>query len=330
MMNEEAHIHVDVQSEFYLFRPLIGRQLKGVVTKKSPTHVSCLVHGVFNVPCHRPHDMAKNWFGAKAQIQQVVHLTVLKTDMSQRVPFILGDLKNIGLDNQVKTDFPEPPVLEYSEDEWTEITENKANGSAEKEMDEMKESLISNLLNESSSKKSKKKKKDKADKPEMATEEVLNSSILSERSETDEKKKRRSKKLYTLTETILDEVTSSPTKPTASPKKEVKSPKKEVKSPKKEVKSPQKEVKEPTSPKKEVKASKKRKTSESSTVVEETPAKKKSKKNVSFETSTPILENNNAEVEEKKKKKKDKKSKKSDLSSVQDALIASMLKNLKK
>ena len=146
MMNEEAHIHVDVQSEFYLFRPLIGRQLKGVVTKKSPTHVSCLVHGVFNVPCHRPHDMAKNWFGAKAQIQQVVHITVLKTDMSQRVPFILGDLKNIGLDNQVKTDFPEPPVLEYSEDEWTEITENKPNGSAEKEMDEMKESLISNLF----------------------------------------------------------------------------------------------------------------------------------------------------------------------------------------
>ena len=71
----------------------------GVVSKKSQTHVSVLVHGVFNVPCHRPNNQNQEWFGTKVKVKQVVHLTVLKTDMSQKVPFILGTLQNIGLDD---------------------------------------------------------------------------------------------------------------------------------------------------------------------------------------------------------------------------------------
>ena len=94
LINEEAHVHLDVQSEFWLFRPSIGRQLKGTVVKKSPTHVSCLVHGLFNVPCHRPQSLTKGqrWWASSIKLQQVVHLTVLKTDMSQKVPFILGKI----------------------------------------------------------------------------------------------------------------------------------------------------------------------------------------------------------------------------------------------
>ena len=92
LINEEAHVHLDVQSEFWLFRPSIGRQLKGTVVKKSPGHVSCLVHGLFNVPCHRPQDIPKGgkWWASSLELDSVVHLTVLKTDMSQKVPFILG------------------------------------------------------------------------------------------------------------------------------------------------------------------------------------------------------------------------------------------------
>lgn len=136
MLNEEAHIHLDVQSEFYLFRPLIGRQLKGVVSKKSSSHVSCLVHGVFNVPCHRPHNLTQNWWGAKAKMKQVVHLTVLKTDMSQRVPFILGDLQNIGLDGEdvqsitMDSTVPSPPVEMFSESEGKKLEKNVINQSS--------------------------------------------------------------------------------------------------------------------------------------------------------------------------------------------------------
>ena len=31
MINEEAHLHLDVQSEFWIFRPTVGRQLKGEI-----------------------------------------------------------------------------------------------------------------------------------------------------------------------------------------------------------------------------------------------------------------------------------------------------------
>ena len=91
LINEESHIHLDVQSEFWLFRPTEGRMLKGTVVKKSTTHVSCLIHGIFNVPCHKPEKTPKTrWWGSSVKLSQVVHITVLKTDMSQKVPFILG------------------------------------------------------------------------------------------------------------------------------------------------------------------------------------------------------------------------------------------------
>jgi hypothetical protein len=135
MINEEAHLHLDVQSDFWIFRPTVGRQLKGVVVKQTPTHVSCLVHGVFNVPCHLPQSLDdQEWWGTKAKKGQIVHLTVLKTDMSQRVPFILGDLQNSGLDqhgsqNNSKIVFddetiPSPPVEEVSEDDWSALVSN--------------------------------------------------------------------------------------------------------------------------------------------------------------------------------------------------------------
>jgi len=124
LINEEAHVHLDVQSEFWLFRPSIGRQLKGTVVKKSPTHVSCLVHGLFNVPCHRPQSLTKGqrWWASSLKLQQVVHLTVLKTDMSQKVPFILGDIpkpsgKKITLNESVPN-----PVEEMDTDDWDKAT----------------------------------------------------------------------------------------------------------------------------------------------------------------------------------------------------------------
>merc|ERR1711983_233945 len=127
LINEEAHVHLDVQSEFWLFRPSIGRQLKGTVVKKSPGHVSCLVHGLFNVPCHRPQDIPKGgkWWASSLKLDAVVHLTVLKTDMSQKVPFILGDLPKpsntkISLNESVPN-----PVEEMDTDDWDQATVTK-------------------------------------------------------------------------------------------------------------------------------------------------------------------------------------------------------------
>ena len=127
ILNEDAYFHIDVQSEFWLFRPLTGRQLKGIVTKKSDKHVSVLVHGIFNIPCLRPNNLKKDWWGMKAKLKCPAHLTVVSTDMSQKVPQIMGDLQNIGLDGTAaqKINFdetvPSPEVEEYSDDDWNDV-----------------------------------------------------------------------------------------------------------------------------------------------------------------------------------------------------------------
>jgi len=90
VINEEPQIHVDVRSEFWVFRPEVGCELRGVVTKKSPSHISCLVHGVFNVPCHKPTDHQGDSWANNVKVNSQVKLKVVKTDMSQRIPYILG------------------------------------------------------------------------------------------------------------------------------------------------------------------------------------------------------------------------------------------------
>ena len=72
-MNEEAHVHLDVVSDFWVFRPTEGKVLRGVVNRKSPNHVACLVHGCFNVACNRPHDQTvQEWCGSRARMGKVM------------------------------------------------------------------------------------------------------------------------------------------------------------------------------------------------------------------------------------------------------------------
>jgi len=203
MINDEAHMHLDVQSDFWIFRPLVGRQLKGVVSKKSQTHVSVLVHGVFNVPCHRPNNIVDSrlWFGTKAKLKQVVHLTVLKTDMSQKVPFILGTLQNIGLDDhQVTFDETAPSpsrVEELSDQEYDQL------------LDCHPDTNKSVLSNEETSQKSKKKKSKAENTDKMDTDSnsddieeqrkklitsVLDSSILNDSTASSSSGKKNKKK----------------------------------------------------------------------------------------------------------------------------------------
>ena len=149
ILNEEAYFHIDVQSDFWLFRPLTGQQLKGIVTKKSDKHVSVLVHGIFNIPCLKPNNLNKDWWGVKAKLKFPAHLTVLSTDMTQKVPQIMGDLQNIGLDGTAaqKINFdetvPSPEVVEYSDDDWSDVIKAKASKKVQKSPTKKVKKIIS-------------------------------------------------------------------------------------------------------------------------------------------------------------------------------------------
>lgn len=156
---------------------------------------------MFNVPCHRPNNQNQEWFGTKVKVKQVVHLTVLKTDMSQKVPFILGTLQNIGLDDQVTTfeeTAPSPPLVEeLSDQEYDQL------------LDCHPDTNKSVLSNEETSHKSKKKKSKAENTDKMDTDSnsddieeqrkklitsVLDSSILNDSTASSSSGKKNKKK----------------------------------------------------------------------------------------------------------------------------------------
>ncbi len=84
----------DVISDFWVFRPRIDCILKGIVTRRSASRITCLVHGIFSINCHRPLnlDSTVSWFGSQVPLGMTVRFKVTSTDLSQNVPFILGEL----------------------------------------------------------------------------------------------------------------------------------------------------------------------------------------------------------------------------------------------
>jgi len=49
LVYDSPAVHINVEGNFFLFSPDIGDKIPGVVNKKSPGHLGCLVHDTFNV-----------------------------------------------------------------------------------------------------------------------------------------------------------------------------------------------------------------------------------------------------------------------------------------
>lgn len=91
VLYDTCYIHVDIEADFYVFRPSVGDTLKGIVNKKSQDHVGILVHKTFNATIPRP-DNDDDWPGHSIHIGQEIRFTVTCLDFKDRLPYIRGSM----------------------------------------------------------------------------------------------------------------------------------------------------------------------------------------------------------------------------------------------
>ncbi|OXU19018.1 hypothetical protein TSAR_009536 [Trichomalopsis sarcophagae] len=92
IMYDTCFVHIDVEADFYIFRPEVGRSLKGFVNKKGTNHIGILLHKVFNVSVPKPDD-EEDWPGDEVKVGQEVRFTPEEIDYKTRLPYICGLLR---------------------------------------------------------------------------------------------------------------------------------------------------------------------------------------------------------------------------------------------
>ncbi|CAN2389820.1 DNA-directed RNA polymerase I subunit, partial [Pristimantis euphronides] len=89
-----GYIHVNIEADFVIFQPKRGQKLVGVVNKKAPSHIGCLVHGCFNASIPRPFKIPVDvWQHTEITIGDQMEFEVSRLDSDAvGVFFILGRL----------------------------------------------------------------------------------------------------------------------------------------------------------------------------------------------------------------------------------------------
>lgn len=90
--HDSADIQLDIEADFHAFRPEVGVKLRGVINKKCVTHLSVLVHKIFNVVIPRPTETLADWLGDKLEIGQSILFTIVTLDLFGLLPYIRGEL----------------------------------------------------------------------------------------------------------------------------------------------------------------------------------------------------------------------------------------------
>ncbi|OAD53725.1 DNA-directed RNA polymerase I subunit RPA43 [Eufriesea mexicana] len=89
IFHDTCFIHIDIEADFYVFKPEVGCTLKGIVNKKGLGHIGILVHKAFNVSISKPDD-EENWPGDDLEIGQEVRFSITLLDFTSKLPFIRG------------------------------------------------------------------------------------------------------------------------------------------------------------------------------------------------------------------------------------------------
>lgn len=90
--NDSCYIHFDIQVDFFVFKPEIGKIMHGIVNRKSKDHLGVLVYEAFNVSIPTYNEDDDSTVGTGVNIGDEVTFQILLIDMSSFLPYIRGKL----------------------------------------------------------------------------------------------------------------------------------------------------------------------------------------------------------------------------------------------
>ncbi|XP_019631868.1 PREDICTED: DNA-directed RNA polymerase I subunit RPA43-like [Branchiostoma belcheri] len=80
ILDDQPYIHLDVETDFIVFRPKVGSTLVGKVNKLGKGHVGCLVHNYFNASIPRPRGTVNGWAGSRLAVGDKFNFTVTRIE----------------------------------------------------------------------------------------------------------------------------------------------------------------------------------------------------------------------------------------------------------
>ncbi|XKL66580.1 hypothetical protein PGB90_010000 [Kerria lacca] len=93
-------LNVTCIADVYIFKPQRNCILTATVNKISKNHIGCILYKVFNVSIIKPTDLPFNqWAGQKVQLNDIVTFKIIKLDISEVIPYIVGELVHENDDN---------------------------------------------------------------------------------------------------------------------------------------------------------------------------------------------------------------------------------------
>ncbi|XP_065225037.1 DNA-directed RNA polymerase I subunit RPA43 [Planococcus citri] len=86
-------LNVTCIADIYVFKPQCGSILSAIVNKKSDSHLGCIMYDIFNVSIIKPTEIPYcDWPGRRIKVNDRVVFKVLKVDVSEVIPYIIGEL----------------------------------------------------------------------------------------------------------------------------------------------------------------------------------------------------------------------------------------------
>ncbi|XP_063987233.1 dentin sialophosphoprotein [Diachasmimorpha longicaudata] len=154
MLYDSFSCHVDIEADFYVFRPKVGHVLKGVIIKKPANHLGVLVHKAFNVSIPRKDHEGKDWEGNHMSVGDEVTFSVQLMDLKPgrgKLPFIRGELVASDCADEIALEKSRKHSRFADEDASSEGFKSDENEDGEISKIDMKPKFSSTVNEESSS-----------------------------------------------------------------------------------------------------------------------------------------------------------------------------------